>query len=153
MIAFDNEAESHLQGAQNFQCGLFVNSMATNSTEAAAEADLVCDLADSYRISYPISFSWNYESEQHMQNKGLSPSKTAVSDIALAFLNRVTERGYQALNFSDVTFYNQYFDDRVKLFDWWLERLNVSSPGISCMLWRDTKKDGLNLNQSFKKEV
>lgn len=149
---------AQVQGAvgQNIKIGMYWFSYATNVQEAIQEANLCCDLADKYRtnISYPISFDWENDSMKYANKLGIYPDKQLISDMAVAFCNRVEERGYKPMNYSNLDYYNKYFDDRVKKFDWWLARPGVAKPDVPCTIWQseldvDGTSHGINGNADF----
>lgn len=153
---FDKLADTHATSAslQGFKLGLYWFSYAKNVNEAIQEANKACDFADKYKIDYPISWDWENDSERYVISQGVTPSKQLVSDMALAFCNRVIERGYKPMNYSNLDYYNKYFDDRVKVFDWWLARPGVSKPDVPCMIWQneldvDGTSRGINGNADF----
>ncbi|TFJ40132.1 hypothetical protein CKN73_07360 [Carnobacterium divergens] len=140
----------------NIKIGMYWFSYATTIQEAIQEANLCCDLADKYRtnISYPISFDWENDSMKYANSLGVYPDKQLISDMALAFCNRVIERGYKAMNYSNLDYYNNYFDDRVKKYDWWLARPGVAKPDVQCSIWQseldvDGTSRGINGNADF----
>ncbi|MFS7207030.1 hypothetical protein CKN63_01360 [Carnobacterium divergens] len=142
--------------SQNIKIGMYWFSYATTIQEAIQEANLCCDLADKYRanISYPISFDWENDSMKYANSLGVYPDKQLISDMALAFCNRIIERGYKAMNYSNLDYYNNYFDDRVKKYDWWLARPGVAKPDVPCAIWQseldvDGTSRGINGNADF----
>ncbi|MFS7254410.1 phage tail protein [Carnobacterium divergens] len=149
---------AQVQGAisQNIKIGMYWFSYATNVQEAIKEANLCCDLADKYRtnISYPISFDWENDSMKYANSLGVYPDKQLISDMAIAFCNKVAERGYKPMNYSNLDYYNNYFDDRVKKYDWWLARPGVAKPDVPCAIWQseldvDGTSRGINGNADF----
>lgn len=155
-VTFDPLADMHVKNAaaQGLAIGLYWFSYAKNTAEAIQEANAICDFADKYNITYPIAWDWENDSERYVIAQGVTPTKKLVSDMALAFLNRVKERGYKAMNYSNKDYYDRYFDDRVKAFDWWLARPNVKEPDVPCTIWQheldvDGTSRGINGNADF----
>ncbi|WP_423366628.1 phage tail protein [Melissococcus plutonius] len=137
----DKLFEKHMQNAINvgFDIGLYLFSYACNVTDAKAEADFVCSLADKYKnkITYPIAWDWETDSETYAKKQGITPTQQLVSDMAVTFLTEVKAKGYQVLNYSNLDYYNRYFDSRVKAYDWWLARPSVTTPDVPCKMWQD----------------
>lgn len=153
---YDKLADTHATAAslQGFKLGLYWFSYAKNVNEAIQEANKACDFADKYKIDYPIAWDWENDSERYVISQGVTPTKQLVSDMALAFCNRVVERGYKPMNYSNLDYYNKYFDDRVKAFDWWLARPGVAKPDVPCTIWQneldvDGTSRGINGNADF----
>lgn len=153
---YDKLADTHATAAslQGFKLGLYWFSYAKNINEAIQEANKACDFADKYKIDYPISWDWENDSERYVISQGVTPTKQLVSDMALAFCNRVVERGYKPMNYSNLDYYNKYFDNRVKVFDWWLARPGIAKPDVPCAIWQneldvDGTSRGINGNADF----
>ncbi|MFS7259460.1 GH25 family lysozyme [Carnobacterium divergens] len=155
---YDKLADRHTTGAsaQGLKLGLYWFSYAKNVSEAIQEANKACDFADKYKgkFIYPIAWDWENDSERYVISQGVTPTKQLVSDMAIAFCNRVSERGYKPMNYSNLDYYNKYFDDRVKKYDWWLARPGVSQPDVPCTIWQneldvDGTSRGINGNADF----
>ncbi|MFS7238138.1 GH25 family lysozyme [Carnobacterium divergens] len=155
---YDKLADRHTTGAsaQGLKLGLYWFSYAKNVSEAIQEANKACDFADKYKgkFIYPIAWDWENDSERYVISQGVTPTKQLVSDMAVAFCNRVSERGYKPMNYSNLDYYNKYFDDRVKKYDWWLARPGVDKPDVPCTIWQneldvDGTSRGINGNADF----
>ncbi|MGK9295839.1 phage tail spike protein [Melissococcus plutonius] len=139
-VTQDKLFEQHIQNAisAGFDIGLYLFSYACSVEDAKAEANFACSLADKYKdkITYPIAFDWEESSKEYAEKQGITPTQQLVSNMAIAFLTTVKNRGYQGLNYSNLNYYNHYFDSRVKAYDWWLARPGVTSPDVPCKIWQ-----------------
>lgn len=153
----DTKLATHIANAKanSFRIGLYLFSYATTTQEAIAEANFVCGLADRYGgITFPISFDWEEDSNRYATERGVIVTEQLVSDMALSFMTTVKGRGYKPMNYSNLDYYNNYFDDRVKAYDWWLARPGVSVPDKPCKIWQseldvDGTSRGINGNADF----
>lgn len=93
-ICEDSLAKYNMQEATKagIKIGVYFFSTAINETEAIEEADWVADFIESYQITYPVAF--NCENFQDSESRQFSLTKTERTDIAIAFLNEIYQRGY-----------------------------------------------------------
>ena len=93
-ICEDSTAKYNMQEAQanGVKIGAYFFSTAVTKEEAIEEADWVADYIAQYRITYPVAY--NCEGFNNIDNRQYSLTQTERSDIAMAFLNRIYERGY-----------------------------------------------------------
>lgn len=93
-IYADTNAKFNMQEASKngIKVGAYFFSTAVTKEEAIAEANWVADYIAKYQITYPVVY--NCEGFEDAENRQYSLSKSERTDIALAFLNRIAERGY-----------------------------------------------------------
>ncbi len=93
-ICEDSTAKYNMQEAQanGIKLGAYFFSTAVTEEEAIEEADWVADYIAQYQITYPVAY--NCEGFNNESNRQYSLTQTERSDIAMAFLNRIYERGY-----------------------------------------------------------
>ncbi len=93
-IAIDSNAKYNLQQAQKYgiQIGAYFFSTAITEAEAREEAAWVADQIAQYSITYPVAY--NCEGFSDPENRQHSLTRQQRTDIALAFLKAVEERGY-----------------------------------------------------------
>lgn len=93
-ICEDSTAKYNMQEAtkNGIKIGVYFFSTAVNDAEAAAEADWVADYISQYQITYPVAY--NCEGFYNLDSRQYGLDKTTRSNAALAFLNRISERGY-----------------------------------------------------------
>ncbi len=103
-IMEDEFLESYLQGASEagIPIGLYFFSQAVSVEEAIEEADYAIDAADGYAIQYPIVFDMEEIAEGPYRTESLTAAQ--ITDIAIAFCERVKERGYTPMIYGNVGF-------------------------------------------------
>ena len=96
-IEADFNAAYNLQEAQKYgiKLGAYFFSTAITEEEAVEEADWVADFLDVYPITYPIAYDCERFDEEDSRQFPLTVAQR--TDIALAFLKRIEERGYQGM--------------------------------------------------------
>ena len=93
-IVADSNAKYNMQEATKYgiKIGAYFFSTAISAEEAIEEANWVADYIAKYQITYPVVY--NCEGYEDSENRQYSLSKTQRTDFAIAFLNRIAERGY-----------------------------------------------------------
>lgn len=93
-IVADSNAQYNMQEAQKYgiKVGAYFFSTAVSEAEAIEEANWVADYISKYQITYPVAY--NCEGFETVNSRQYSMTKTQRTDVALAFLNRITERDY-----------------------------------------------------------
>lgn len=116
--------------------GVYWFSYAYTTGMAKAEADYVCNAIAKYNLLYPICFDFEYDSYNYAIKNGITPNKSLLVSIAKAFLNRVEERGYYAMNYTNIDYFNKGFYELVDRYDIWLANWGVSNPAKRCGIWQ-----------------
>ena len=100
-IVADSNARYNMQEAQKngIKLGAYFFSTAVNEEEKA-EADWTADYISQYQITYPVAFDCEGFEREDSAQYGLSASQR--TDIAIAFLNRIYERGYTPMFYSSM---------------------------------------------------
>ena len=93
-ICADSNAKYNMQEAQanGIKVGVYFFSTAISKEEAETEADWVADYISQYQITYPVAY--NCEGFENPENRQYVLTKTERSDIAMAFLDCIYEKGY-----------------------------------------------------------
>lgn len=94
VICEDPAAKYNMQEAtaNGLKIGAYFFSTAVNEAEAIEEADWTADYIAQYQITYPVAY--NCEGFRREENRQFSLDKETRSNVAAAFLNRISERGY-----------------------------------------------------------
>ena len=111
IIQEDPQVRANITGATQagLGVGLYFFSQAITVDEAREEADYVCDLADEFGLSgYPIVFDLE-ESNVDVERIGHLTTQER-TDIALAFCQRVEDRGYEPMIYSNNHWFTQRYD-------------------------------------------
>lgn len=101
-IVADSNARYNMQEAQKngIKVGAYFFSTAVNEEEAKAEADWTADYISQYQITYPVAYDCEGFEREGSAQYGLSAAQR--TDIAIAFLNRIYERGYTPMFYSSM---------------------------------------------------
>lgn len=93
-ITADSNARYNMQEAQAYgiKLGAYFFSTAVTEEEAVQEADWVADYISQYQITYPVAF--NCEGFENADSRQYSLTQAERTDIAIAFLNEIYNRGY-----------------------------------------------------------
>jgi len=96
-IIADTNAKYNMQEAAKYgvKVGAYFFSTAISTEEAIAEANWVADYIAKYKITYPVVY--NCEGYEDAENRQYSLTKTQRTDIAIAFLDKIAERGYSPM--------------------------------------------------------
>ncbi len=101
-IVADSNARYNMQEAQKngIKLGAYFFSTAADETEAEAEADWAADYISQYQITYPVAYDCEGFERESSAQYGLSSTRR--TDIAIAFLDRIYERGYTPMFYSSM---------------------------------------------------
>lgn len=113
--------------------GTYWFSYAYTVEQAKIEADKYLKTIAPYKdkITMPVCFDWEYVSETYARKHGVIPTKALVSNMALAFLQKVEDAGYYAMNYTNIDCLNRLFDKSVtSRFDTWLASWSKSMPSV-----------------------
>ena len=103
VILPDSTAQYNMQEAQKYgvKLGAYFFSTAITPEEAAEEANWAADFIAKYQITYPVAF--NYEGFNDPENRQYGLTKAQRTDIALAFLETIGDRGYQPMFYASMS--------------------------------------------------
>lgn len=131
----DSKAIQNIKGCtdRKIPFGLYWFSYALSTSDATKEADYVCDIADKYKITFPvIAYDWEYDSDNYYVKKcGTSASNDKRYQFALAFLKRVKQRGYNPIIYTNYDYLSKGFKDLTSSYDVWLANPGGSKPSVS----------------------
>lgn len=96
-IMADTNAKYNMQEASKYgiKVGAYFFSTAITKEEAIEEANWVADYIAKYQITYPVVY--NCEGYEDSENRQYSLTKTQRTDIAIAFLDKIADRGYSPM--------------------------------------------------------
>ncbi len=128
----DSRFKENIEGAikAGLHIGIYWFSYAGSAAHAKVKAEFCLKTIEPYRkyIDFPVFFDWEYDSHDYVVKQyKITPTKTLISDMAVAFLNAVKAAGYKVGNYSNPDYLGQFFDDRVKKnYDTWLANTGVN---------------------------
>ena len=89
---------------------LYWFSYALNENMAVNEATYAVNQAKKYWDKCSIAFDYEYDSVSYARKNGISPTKTSVTKLAIAFLRKVKELGYIPVIYTNEDYLKNYFD-------------------------------------------
>ena len=120
-----------------------------NEAEAIEEANFICDTIESYgdKAEMPIFFDWEYFSADYIkENFGVEATPALVQAMAVAFCNKVIERGYKAGIYLNKDFWDRFYGDSFlnahPEYYIWYARPGYSQPDKPCYLWQYASDNG-----------
>lgn len=111
--------------------GVYHFSYAGTEAEARREAEGVLSLIRDYSLTYPVYFDYEYDSDRLTGKL----SKTQLTNVAIAFMERIQKAGYQAGVYTNMDFVrNRYDMSRLQKYELWLAHYGTDQPGVECGL-------------------
>ncbi len=139
---FEYNAEKAVKNG--IKMGVYIYSYADTVEKATEEADYVINLIKDYPISYPVAFD-----AEDSETLG-KLSKSEISDIILAFCNKIRAAGYYPIVYAnDYWLANKIDLNKIKDFDIWVAKYNTRHVYQNPAMWQATSKasvDGISGN-------
>lgn len=106
---------------------------------ARQEADGCIDAISSYRIEYPVCYDIEQASINYAAQNGVTITPNLATQIVTAFCNRIEERGYFAMYYSNQDFLNAYLPwAMARRYALWYAYYDRRYDGIDCGIWQYT---------------
>ena len=106
---------------------------------ARQEADGCIDAISSYRIEYPVCYDIEQASINYAAQNGVTITPDLAAQIVTAFCDRVEERGYFAMYYSNQNFLNAYLPwEMARRYALWYAYYDRRYDGIDCGIWQYT---------------
>ncbi len=156
----DERFEEYINGALNagIDVGVYFFSQAINDEEAVAEAEFVLSMIESYDITCPVVFDWEYISTDQARTDDLP--RDMLTKAAKAFCERISAQGYTPMIYGNAaTLIFRYDLTEIADYDIWLAQYyDTPSFYYDFDMWQYTSSgiiDGISnyvdLNVRFKK--
>lgn len=117
--------------ANGIQVGVYHFSYAGTEAAARREAEGVLSLIKDYSLTYPVYFDYEYDSDRLAGKLG----KMQLTNVAIAFMNRIQEAGYQVGVYTNLDFVRSRYDmPRLEKYELWLAHYGTDQPGVECGL-------------------
>lgn len=116
LSGIDSQFENNMRNINNTSIarGAYHYCYSITQENAVAEANHFLDVVSAYKFNYPLALDFEYEPL-------LSLSKTARSNIALAFCDTLEKAGYYAIIYANLNWLVNYLDMNIlNRFDIWL---------------------------------
>lgn len=144
--------------ANNIDVGVYFFTQAINEQEAVEEAEYVLEKIRPYKVTYPVVIDVEEIAVDSYRQKSLS--KTELTNVVLAFCERIKQAGYTPVIYSNLRYFIGKMEfDRLEAYDKWYAYYN---PDLyfpyEISMWQYTSSgsvDGINgdvdMNICFKK--
>lgn len=118
--------------------GVYWFSYAYTVQMAIDEANYCCDTLDSYVLSYPVAFDFEYGSDNFAKKLGKKITNELRCEMANAFLNHVKKRGYYPILYSNEDYIKfKGLEPLLDKYDLWYARYTTKSdPQRECAIWQ-----------------
>lgn len=123
----DMNFRKNIAGAQaaGIECGVYWYSYAVNTAEALQEAQVCHSIIKDYKISYPVAFDIEDDSQMGL-------STTEISNITKIFCNYLESKNYYVTVYSFASMLNDKMNASVTAkYDIWVAHINVDKPNYS----------------------
>lgn len=124
--------------------GVYFTSQAITVEEAQEEAQLVIDSVGEYHLEYPVAFDMGFVDNDTARIEALS--KTEKTDIALAFLQKITENNFTGCIFGDKEWLIKEIDlSKLTDYDFWLKQEgDLPDYPYKFSMWQYNRKGSVN---------
>ena len=145
----DRNFKTHIENAlaAGVNVGIYWFGYAYTVDTAKKEADVCHNIIKSYKnkITLPVFYDWEYDSARYAKNNGVTPTKKLVTDMTIAFMDRMKEHGYKTGYYTNLDYMkNMYEYDRVKNYDLWMAYYSDEKASYNCSLQQYTSTGRLN---------
>lgn len=117
--------------ANGISVGVYHFSYAGTEAAARREAEGVLSLIKNYPLTYPVYFDYEYDSDRLAGKLG----KTQLTNVAIAFMDRIKQAGYPAGVYTNLDFVRSRYDmPKLEKYELWLAHYGTEQPGVPCGL-------------------
>lgn len=105
--------------------------------DAIQEADGCVEVISQYRLEYPVCYDIEQASVNYAAQNGVTITPELATEIVVAFCNRIEERGYFAMYYSNQNFLNTYLPwELARRYALWYAKYEQRYDGIDCGIWQ-----------------
>lgn len=131
-----NAAECNRVG---IPAGAYWFCYALSPEDARKEADGCLEVIAPYRMEYPICYDIEHASLTYAEQNGVTFTPSLATQIVKAFCERIEERGYFAMYYSNQNFLETYLSrDLNRRYALWFARYGSRYDGIDYGIWQYT---------------
>lgn len=126
--------------------GVYWFSYANAVEMAKFEAEFCHNTIKAYKgaLNLGVYFDWEYDSQRYALQSGVNPTKELITDMNVAFCERITELGYIAGFYTNLDFQRNYIGvNRLRRYKKWFARY-TDEEQIDCFIWQYTEKGKVN---------
>lgn len=132
---FDTNARS--AAAAGLDVGVYIYSYATSVEAAEAEADFVLSLIKDYKISYPVAFDMEDNSQTAM-------TKEELAAMANAFCKKIRDAGYYPIIYANDYWLANKLDMSLMPYPVWVARYQQKHNYQKPIMWQATSTGRVN---------
>ena len=139
--------------------GVYWFSYARSVDEAKKEAEACLEVIKAYknRITLPVFFDFEYDSEEYAEKAGVTVDRRFVTDVTRAFCETIRSAGYIAGYYTNQDYYkNKLYPEELADYDLWLADY-TGGPEYTCAIQQFTSTGKVNgisgnvdMNVAFK---
>lgn len=149
----DKLFKSNIKGAlaAGLPVGIYWFSYAYNTTMAKKEADYCYKLIKDYKITLPVIFDWEYDSDKYAKKHGVKVGKTLFTAMNKGFGEIMKAKGYKVGFYYNKDYMNRglfNFDDFKGYYRWLARYTSVTQ--TNCDIWQYSETgrvSGINSSQ------
>lgn len=117
---------------------------ATSPEDAVQEADGCLKAISQYRLEYPVCYDIEQASIDYAAKNGITITPSLAVQIVQSFCNRIEEKGYYAMYYSNRNFLREYFPaDFAKRYALWYAFYNSTLDCTGCGIWQFTSEGSI----------
>lgn len=116
--------------------GIYWFSYALNTEMAVNEAKYAIDLAKQYNVTWPIAYDLEGDSVSYASRQGVTITKQLATDMAKAFCQTVEQAGYTPMNYTNLSYYYNYFDRSQIPYDIWYAQYSSTRSIDDMSIWQ-----------------
>lgn len=144
----DNRFAAYMDGALNvgLPVGVYWFSYARSVEEAKKEAKACLSVIGPYktRLTYPVFFDFEYDSETYAEKAGVKVDARYVTDVTRAFCETVAAAGYRAGYYTNQDYYkHKLYPEELTAYDLWLADY-TGGPAYPCAIQQVTSTGEVN---------
>ena len=110
----DKKFKDNIKGAleAGLAVGIYWFSYAWNVKKAEEEATKCMQTIKAYKkdLKLPVFFDWEYDSMKYAKEQGVSPDKKLITEMTVAFCNKLRKNGYTAGVYYNEDYRKNYYD-------------------------------------------
>lgn len=122
--------------ASGIPIGIYWFSYALNEEMAKNEATYAVNLAKQYNVTWPICYDLEYDTVSYAAKNGVTINKSLATKMAKAFCKQVKALGYTPMNYTNLDYYNNYFDSSQLPYDLWYAQYSSKASISGMAIWQ-----------------
>lgn len=131
-----NECEKY-----NIPFGGYWFSYALNKDMAKKEAEYCCNIIKNFKISLPIAYDWEYDSDKYAQKQGVKLAIKDIIEFADIFCKTINDNGYSCMIYANTDYLKKGFSALTSKYPLWLADWSTHNPQYKCEMWQYTDRN------------